>query len=60
MGGGTGGVELAVAEEARVEGGGARDGEVGAGSEAPVARQEWRDQRQAQALSCEELSTEPE
>jgi hypothetical protein len=41
-------------EEAGVDGGGAADGEVGAAAaEAPVvARQERRDERQAQALGC--------
>jgi hypothetical protein len=49
---------IPAVEEAGVEGGGAPDGEVGAAPEAPrpVARlrlQERRDQRQAQALSCD-------
>jgi hypothetical protein len=50
----------AVVEEGGVDGGGGPDREVGAAAEAPVVRQEWRDQRQAQALSCARASRERE
>jgi len=45
---------IPAVEEAGVEGGGAPDGEVGAAAEArrPVTK-ERRDERQAQALSCD-------